>query len=208
MRKSILILFLLLPIVIAIPSLPCEYWGKVTIDGNIVSGTVKAELNGKIYSSNIVQGYYRIQIQGDDPETAQIEGGNQGDKIILKFQNIEKEVAWSTGSHKQDFNLITEGSEEQEEEQNEETTTTRRSSSPSRPTRTTSETTPTIYVKSKEGKEIKEESFILPSITSATTTTLIKKPFLTPLNLFLILSFAVKVIFLGMLMLIIIIFKR
>lgn len=207
MNKSIILIsvltLLFIPIIYSVPQLPCEYWGKVTINGKSATGTIIAEINGKIYSSNLDNGYYRIKINADDPDTSEVEGGREGDKIILKFQNNVKEVEWKQGSFKEDFILIEEMQEDQEEEEvndKEETkqstkksSSSSSSSSSSRKSRSPQRDSITeIYVgATSKDKNTQEKSLIN---YPPTKTNPIKKSFFASQNFIILLSLIVTIL--------------
>jgi hypothetical protein len=86
-------LFLLInpSLVKAIPPLPSSFYGVVKVNqANLPVGTgVQALINGKVVAESITQMYqgdsvYSLDVPGDDPSTASIEGGIEGDTITFK----------------------------------------------------------------------------------------------------------------------------
>jgi hypothetical protein len=72
------------------PALPARFYGDVTLNGGTVApGTLlSAAIGQSIYATTVitlVQGVssYIIDIPGDDPGTAQIDGGREGDEVIF-----------------------------------------------------------------------------------------------------------------------------
>lgn len=94
----ILITLMVLPLAIggAVPGIPHQFYGTVTIDGvAAVDGlTVKAKINGETYASTVTSdGKYgwatMFKVDADDPDTTEIiEGGVAGDTISFYVDGI------------------------------------------------------------------------------------------------------------------------
>jgi hypothetical protein len=107
------ILFLLLFLVciksaLALPSLPCDFYGSVTINGNPApAGTeVKAYINSGEYDSFIVknEGLFGIMtIKGDDLDTPIQDGGVNGDEVRFKVNGrfASQTSTWELGDTKE-----------------------------------------------------------------------------------------------------------
>ena len=72
----------------AIPPLPSSFWGMVTLDGAFLEAgaTIEALIGGTPYAATAIrlvgeQAVYTVNVPGDDPTTAAIEGGREGDAL-------------------------------------------------------------------------------------------------------------------------------
>jgi hypothetical protein len=98
MKKTALVVFfaaLLCSSGYALPQMPFTPWGTLLIEGMPApDGTpVKAYINGALYAEmagGTVGSYYNLTIPGDDPDTPEIEGGTDGDRVIIK---VDENVA-------------------------------------------------------------------------------------------------------------------
>jgi len=220
MKKTIILILalilLFIPLSYSIPELPCEYWGSVNINGQSATGKVTAEINGKTYSSDLDNGYYRIKIDAYDSETS--EGGREGDKIILKFDDETKEVEWKQGSFREDFNLIEEENQNQAENNKDSgyigssgSSSSSKSSSSSSSRRSSSSNSITeVYVRSEsktaQDKNMQESSFAVnyPSKPVSTTN---KKSFFDSQEFIILLSLIITMLLAGIIVLFYIILK-
>ena len=85
-KLFVFIVLLLAYVVAAIPPLPSVFWGTITINGiTAPDGTVvKAYINGINYGqTQVTSGYYILNVNGDDTDTSQIEGGKEGDIVTF-----------------------------------------------------------------------------------------------------------------------------
>jgi hypothetical protein len=81
--------------VLAVPPLPSSFYGTIKLnDSNVPDGTlVQAIIKGKVVAYSQTQTYqgdsvYALDIPGDDPSTAAIEGGVDGDPITFTIGGI------------------------------------------------------------------------------------------------------------------------
>ena len=79
----------------AVPPLPSSFYGTVKLDGaNVPDGTVvSAWIRGVKYTETQTLTYlgdsvYAVRVPGDDLETPEVEGGVEGDTIILSLIHI------------------------------------------------------------------------------------------------------------------------
>ncbi len=87
---------------LAVPSLPSSFYGTLKLNNaNVPDGTlVQAIIAGKVVAFSQTQAYqgdsvYSLDIPGDDPATAAVEGGREGDVIQFKMGGI---LAAQTGA--------------------------------------------------------------------------------------------------------------
>jgi hypothetical protein len=113
--RGLIILFLTIGVVLlyfqpvlAFPPLPSSFYGAVKINGaNVTAGTViSAKINGVQYASTIVQTYqgdtvYSLDVPGEDPDIAGIQGGVEGDIVVFFIGTIQ---AIQTGTWHQGTN--------------------------------------------------------------------------------------------------------
>jgi hypothetical protein len=91
---------------LAQPAMPARFYGDVTLNGgNVAAGTLLSAVIGqRVYATTVitlVQGVsgYVIDIPGDDPGTAQVDGGREGDGLIFTIPGhtaIERGI-WHAG---------------------------------------------------------------------------------------------------------------
>ncbi len=107
----IVVLTGLLPVmpVLAIPPLPSSFYGTVKVNGqNVPDGTgIEAAINGQVVAQALSQTYqgdsvYALNVPGDDPDTAALEGGHDGDTIVFKVGGAQAE---QTGTWKSATNI-------------------------------------------------------------------------------------------------------
>jgi hypothetical protein len=93
--------------VLAFPSLPSSFYGTVKINGaDVPDGTlVQALINGKVINEIQTQTYqgdsfYSLDVPGDDPDTLDVEGGQDGDTIEFMIGGIVVDQAgtWKSGT--------------------------------------------------------------------------------------------------------------
>jgi len=79
----------------AFPALPSSFYGKVTVNGmNFSDGTlVQALINDQPVAQGYTQTYqdysvYSLDVPGDDPATAAVEGGKEGDIVQIKVGGV------------------------------------------------------------------------------------------------------------------------
>ncbi len=95
------------------PPLPSSFWGTLGGEGLDVGDPVTAEIDGVEYAYSQVQlvggeTVYALNVPGDNPSTAAIEGGTSGDTIVFKVNGTPaKETAvWQSGTNvKHDLTL-------------------------------------------------------------------------------------------------------
>ena len=92
------------------PSLPCRFFGPVTVDGvNVPDGTqVTAWIEGALLqttstSTSGTESVYVIDIPADDPVTAEKDGGVEGDTVLFSIAPGAQELAgpsatWTAGA--------------------------------------------------------------------------------------------------------------
>jgi hypothetical protein len=94
--------------VYAFPPLPCSYYGAVTLNGaNVPVGTpVSAWIGGVRYAAQPAGVYagetiYSLVVPGDDPATAQIEGGAAGNTVMFQIgdHSAGQSAAWVSGGN-------------------------------------------------------------------------------------------------------------
>jgi hypothetical protein len=92
----------------AVPPLPSSFYGTVKVGGvNAPLGAyVTAWINGVKFASATTQLYkgdtvYALDVPGDDPSTAGIEGGVKGDTIVFKINglDIQETGIWGGGTN-------------------------------------------------------------------------------------------------------------
>jgi len=113
-NKIILFIFFILLAysVSAVPPIAYSPWGTVTINGvSAPDGlSVDAYINNiKYATTNTINGYYSIEIPGDDPDTPdEIEGGVPGDQVIIKVDGIiaSPTLTWVTGFEEVDLTIV------------------------------------------------------------------------------------------------------
>lgn len=117
----IFLILLMLKIVIARP-LPCEYWGTVTINGQLAEDglSVEAYINGNLYAvmqSGIIAGHYQIVIEADDPATPEKDGGQENDNIAIKVDGKQSDpiLTWISGELNKTDLTINEDTPEEDE---------------------------------------------------------------------------------------------
>ena len=103
-----LLFSLVQPALAAPPSLPSSFYGKVTVNGQVVPvGTViSARINGVEYAhfSAIIdagQSWYTLDVPGDDPDTPGTQGGVEGDTIVFFIGPIQAAQTgiWHAGTN-------------------------------------------------------------------------------------------------------------
>ena len=101
--------FVLISMVSAIPSLPHNSWGVVSIDGEEADDgiIVEAYINGVKYGeTTTINSWYSADVTADDAETAEKDGGVAGDEIILKVNGISTSGGvWNSGTHRLDLSV-------------------------------------------------------------------------------------------------------
>jgi hypothetical protein len=93
----------------AVPVLPSDFWGYVTLDGSpVASGTVvKATVNGVSFqtttSSSGGQALYVLSVNGDDLATGAVEGGTENQAVAFQVGGVTvaQTGVWRTGSNVQ-----------------------------------------------------------------------------------------------------------
>jgi hypothetical protein len=89
------------------PPLPSSFYGTVKVNtANVPDGTlIQALINGKVYAEKASQtvkadSMYLLNVPGDDPGTAEIEGGREGDQVIFKIGEAQADQtgAWKSGT--------------------------------------------------------------------------------------------------------------
>lgn len=100
----------------AVPQLPCSFFGTVKTDGiNVPLDTVvSARIKGVPYASKTVlvdhaDTVYAFNVPGDDPDTKDaIEGGVLGDTVLFYIggQKADQSAPWCSGGNNQ-LNLST-----------------------------------------------------------------------------------------------------
>ena len=121
---SIAIIFFGLLLIVAIavgnaqagpPPLPSSFYGTVSINGDNVplETEVSAWIDGELIITvpvTLVSGttVYAMDILGDNPSTAEIDGGKHGDRVIFYIgtQRAEQTGTWLSG-HNKELNLST-----------------------------------------------------------------------------------------------------
>ena len=98
-----------LGIVSAVPPLPYEPWGSVTIDGSPATDgrNVTAYINSIAYGisgspgnpTTTSGGYYGLSIPGDDPDVGGKSGGEEGDTVIVMVDGnvASPTLIWTAG---------------------------------------------------------------------------------------------------------------
>ena len=83
---------------LAFPPLPSSIWGTVKLNGaNLSDGTlVEAVISDKVVAYSQTQTYegnsvYSLNIPGDDPSSAAMEGGREGDTVYFRVGGIQAE---------------------------------------------------------------------------------------------------------------------
>ncbi len=104
---SLLSLFITRP-VLAFPPMPSSFYGTVKVnDADVPDGTiVKALINGKVFAQGKTQTYqgssvYSLDVPGDDPDTAAIEGGIDDDKVSFTVGGtiVNQTGTWKGGTN-------------------------------------------------------------------------------------------------------------
>ena len=108
------ILFINVTPALAVPPLPSSFYGTVKLDGENVPGGIQvtAWINDVQYTYSNIQIYegdtvYSLDVSGDDSSTTGvIEGGTQGDTVIIKIGDriADETGTWQTGTN-QSLNL-------------------------------------------------------------------------------------------------------
>lgn len=92
----------------AAPALPTSFYGTVQIDGAPapIGATIFAWINGAQIATTTVfdasgTAVYRIDVLGDDPDTATIEGGVAGDMITFQVAGAmaTQNATWERGGY-------------------------------------------------------------------------------------------------------------
>jgi hypothetical protein len=92
----------------AFPALPSSFYGEVTVNGmNFSDGTlVQALINDQPVAQGYTQTYqdcsvYSLDVPGDDPATAAVEGGKDGDIVQIKVGGVlaGQTGVWHSGSN-------------------------------------------------------------------------------------------------------------
>lgn len=93
---------------LAVPPLPSSFYGIVKIDGvNVPAGTVvSARINGVQYATSAYQMYngdtvYSLDIPGEDPDVAGIQGGVDGNSVVFFIGAIQatQTGVWHSGTN-------------------------------------------------------------------------------------------------------------
>jgi hypothetical protein len=104
---TILPLFITRP-VLAFPHMPSSFYGTVKVnDANVLDGTiVKALIKGKVIAQVKTQTYqgssvYALDVPGDDPDTAAIEGGFDNDTVSFTVGGtaVNQTGIWKGGTN-------------------------------------------------------------------------------------------------------------
>lgn len=101
----ILLLMVIIAIVSAIPPNSSDFRGILTIKGNPapIGTTISAWINNTHYPTDSTvyasDGSYKIlSVNGDDPDTTEIEGGRNGDTVVFKVSlDGKRYIADQTG---------------------------------------------------------------------------------------------------------------
>jgi PKD repeat protein len=88
----------------AVPPLPSGFWGTAAdvAEGTLVEfcidGVCYAQTTTSIYNGNPV---YNVDVPGDDPETPEVEGGKEGDIIVIVVggQIADQTAVWHGGTN-------------------------------------------------------------------------------------------------------------
>jgi hypothetical protein len=100
-------LFITIP-VLAIPSLPSSFYGKVKVNNaNVPDGTaIQALIGGQVYGQGVTQTYqgdsvYILDVPGDNADTAAQDGGREGDTIQFKIGGVpaKQTAVWHVGTN-------------------------------------------------------------------------------------------------------------
>lgn len=103
----LLSLFLTIP-VLALPPFPSSFYGTVKVNGaNVPDGTViQALVAGQVHAEAYTQTYqgnsvFALDVAGDDPGTAALEGGREGDTIQFKIGGriADQTAVWHGGTN-------------------------------------------------------------------------------------------------------------
>jgi hypothetical protein len=92
----------------AFPALPSSFYGEVSYNGeNVPDGTVvEALINGQVIAQGLSQTYegksvYSLDVNGDDSETSEKEGGIEGDEIRFRVGGLDTGQigTWHSGTN-------------------------------------------------------------------------------------------------------------
>lgn len=101
-------IFLPTATVLAFPSLPSSFYGVVKYnDANIPEGTlVEALVNNQVFATGYSQMYegdsvYTLDVRGDDTDTADQDGGVEGDTIFFRVGGLmaSETAEWHAGTN-------------------------------------------------------------------------------------------------------------
>jgi hypothetical protein len=104
--------------VMAIPPLPSSFYGTVKVNGaNVADGTViQALIGDQVYAEAYTQTYqgdsvYSLDVQGDNTDTAAVDGGREGDTVKFKIGGVlaKQTGTWHSGTNAK-LNLTTSSS--------------------------------------------------------------------------------------------------
>ena len=100
----IIIFVFLIVMAYAVPGIPCDFYGSVTINGESApKGTiVTAYINGVRYGTfTVIKAgkYGLLSVQGDDKDTSMKDGGVNGDLVSFKVngKNVKEQGVWKMG---------------------------------------------------------------------------------------------------------------
>lgn len=91
---------------LALPALPTRFYGSITLNGGNApaNGLLTALIGQEIYATvaiTLSQGRasYVIDVPGDDPTTAQLDGGREGDQVhfSLRGYSTVQQAVWREG---------------------------------------------------------------------------------------------------------------
>jgi len=100
----LLLLLALLPIAMAVPGIPSDFYGTVTIDGapapagTVVDAYIGAELFAQ-FTVTTAGSYGLMPVTGDDPDTSGKEGGVNGESVTFRVDNaiVSQTGTWAQG---------------------------------------------------------------------------------------------------------------
>jgi len=103
---AVALVALFAPTVRAVPPLPSTFYGTVKVDGaNVADGTVvSAWIDGAKYAETATftfsgESWYSVDVLGDDPDTPEKDGGQEGDTVVFLIGSYEADQTgtWHQG---------------------------------------------------------------------------------------------------------------